>query len=565
MEIYMIAGAILQSEPRSTNPVRALFPPVVVMPQPPETRYARSGDLHIAYQVFGDGPIDLVFSMGWVSHLDEFWTEPSFARFLRRLGSFARVIIFDKRGTGLSDRVTGMPTMEERMDDIRAVMDAAGSDRAALVGLSEGASICAMFAAAHPERTSGIVLLGGYARKVWAEDYPWGVPPQARDAFLAHIEAEWGSDILLDQRAPSMKGNAAFREWWSHYLRVSASPGAAVALTRMNMEIDIREVLPAIRVPTLIIHRTGDVSVTIENSRYLADQIPTARLVELPGDDHLMFVGDQESVLDEIEHFLTGRLPEPEPDRVLAAILIAGIPSAAALAVQLGHSEWNARLAAFETLARQQVERFSGQVQTETIAGLVATFDGPARSVRCAQAIEVVAREVGLPVGSGIHAGEIERSARGVSGIAAQVAQRIFERAQAGEVLVSSTVRDLVVGSGLAFEPVVDRTQTVADQQWGLFRSVPRHAIASGDAGSSGNVGSSILDEPRSSSVLSRREREVASLVAEGMSNRQIAEALFIAPSTVERHVANILNKLGFHSRAQVAAWAVSCGLTRSM
>jgi DNA-binding CsgD family transcriptional regulator/class 3 adenylate cyclase len=270
-------------------------------------------------------------------------------------------------------------------------------------------------------------------------------------------------------------------------------------------------------------------------------------------------------VLDEIEHFLTGRLPEPEPDRVLAAILIAGIPSAAALAVQLGHSEWNARLAAFETLARQQVERFSGQVQTETIAGLVATFDGPARSVRCAQAIEVVAREVGLPVGSGIHAGEIERSARGVSGIAAQVAQRIFERAQAGEVLVSSTVRDLVVGSGLAFEPVVDRTQSVADQQWGLFRSVPRHAIASGDAGSSGNVGSSILDEPRSSSVLSRREREVASLVAEGMSNRQIAEALFIAPSTVERHVANILNKLGFHSRAQVAAWAVSCGLTRSM
>jgi DNA-binding CsgD family transcriptional regulator/class 3 adenylate cyclase len=397
-------------------------------------------------------------------------------------------------------------------------------------------------------------VAGGYARKVWAEDYPWGISPQARDTFLAHIEAEWGSDILLDQRAPSMKNNQAFRDWWSHYLRVSASPGAAVALTRMNMEIDIRDVLPAIRVPTLIIHRTGDVSVTIGNGHYLAEHIPTAQMVELPGDDHLVFVGDQESVLSEIEHFLTGRLPTPEPDRVLAAILVAGVPSAAELAVELGHDEWKARMSAFETLASQQVERFSGQVQAETIAGLVATFDGPARSARCASAIEVIAHEVGLRVGCGIHAGEIDRSDRGISGIAVQVAQRIFERARAGEILVSSTVRDLVVGSGLAFEPVLDRSQSLADQQWGLFRLVQPGA----------EIGEPQVASPLPPATLSRREREVAALVAEGMSNRQIADALFIAPSTVERHVANMLSKLGFHSRTQIAAWAVSCGLSRT-
>ncbi len=260
----------------------------------PRTRYTRSGDVNLAYQVIGDGPVDLVFVMGWVSHLDYFWTEPSFARFLRRLAKFSRLILFDKRGTGLSDRVPvgELPTLEQRMDDVRAVMDAVGSRRAALCGVSEGGAMSALFAATYPERTAALVMIGAYARRIRDAGYPWGPTPSERDAFLREIQENWGGPVGLEARAPSVAGDPHFREWWAAYLRTSASPAAAVALTRMNGEADIRDVLPAIRVPTLVLHRAGDRCLLAAEGRYLAERIPTARYVELPGDDHLPFVGD---------------------------------------------------------------------------------------------------------------------------------------------------------------------------------------------------------------------------------------------------------------------------------
>src|SRR5215218_924757 len=275
------------------------------------TRYAKSGDVSIAYQVLGDGPLDLVFVMGWVSHLDWFWEEPRFARFLTRLASFSRLILFDKRGTGLSDRAVGLPTLDERIDDVRAVMDAVGSKRATLLGISEGGSMCSLFAATHPHRTTALIVIGGYARRLSAPDYPWGVAPEDWLRFIDDVENDWGGDTRLASRAPSLVHDVRFRHWWRTYLRMSASPGAAAALTRMNGEIDIREVVPAIHVPTLIIQRSGDQSVSVGNGRYLAERISSARYVELPGDDHLPFVGDQEAILAEIEVFLTGALPAP--------------------------------------------------------------------------------------------------------------------------------------------------------------------------------------------------------------------------------------------------------------
>jgi pimeloyl-ACP methyl ester carboxylesterase/DNA-binding winged helix-turn-helix (wHTH) protein len=274
----------------------------------PKTRYARSGDVNIAYQVLGEGPLDLVFVMGWLSHLEYFWTEPAFARFLRRLASFSRLILFDKRGTGLSDRVPleALPTLDQRMDDVRAVMDAAGSKRAAICGVSEGGAMAALFAATYPERTAALVMIGTYAKRLRDENYPWAPSVAEREQFLDEIRDHWGEPVGLAERAPSMVSNAGFRQWWATYLRMSASPGAAVALTKMNSEADIRNVLPAVRVPTVVIHRTGDKCLKVAEGRYVASRIPGARFVELPGEDHLPFVGDQDAILDEVQEFLTG-------------------------------------------------------------------------------------------------------------------------------------------------------------------------------------------------------------------------------------------------------------------
>lgn len=310
----------------------------------PKTRYTRSGDVNLAYQVIGEGPIDLVFVMGWVSHLDYFWTEPSFARFLRRLASFSRVILFDKRGTGLSDRVplNELPTLEQRMDDVRAVMDAAGSKRALLCGVSEGTALSAVFAAAHPERTTGLVMIGACAKRLRDTGYRWGLTEEQRDQFLDRIRREWGGPVGLEERAPSMASDAGFRQWWAAYLRTAASPGAAVALTRMNSEADIREILPAICVPTLVIHRTGDKCLSVEEGRYVASRIPGATFVELPGVDHLPFVGDQDAILEAIEEFSAAVRYQVHPELVLAiaASALAGYDPENSTRVRMRSDAW---------------------------------------------------------------------------------------------------------------------------------------------------------------------------------------------------------------------------------
>jgi pimeloyl-ACP methyl ester carboxylesterase len=437
----------------------------------PETKYAKSNGLNIAYQVIGDGPLDLVFVMGWVSHLDYFWEEPSFARFLRRLASFSRLIAFDKRGTGLSDRVSikELPTLEERMDDVRAVMDAAGSQRAALMGISEGAPLCALFAASYPERTSALVIIGGYARRIWDNDYPWGIKPEQRRAFLDEIKKDWGGPVGLAERAPSMAHDERFRRWWATYLRMGASPGAVLALTEMNSQIDVRQVLPAIRVPTLILHRTGDLTLGVEQGRYMAEKVPGAKFVELPGDDHLPFVGDQDALIDEVEEFLTGVRPAHEPDRVLATVMFTDIVGSTERVRILGDRAWRDLLESHDAIVRKHLERYRGREVTTTGDGFLATFDGPARAIRCACGIAGDLRAIGIEIRAGVHTGECEVRGEDIRGIAIHIAARVAELANPGEVLASGTVRDLVAGSGIEFQDRGAHTLKGISDEWRLF------------------------------------------------------------------------------------------------
>ena len=405
----------------------------------PRVSYAQSGSVNIAYQVVGSGPIDLVFVMGWVSHLEYFWNEPSFARFLGRLASMARLILFDKRGTGLSDPVpvAQLPTLEQRLDDVRAVMEAAGSERAALLGVSEGGPLCSLFAATYPERTEALIMIGSYARRMRDADYPWGPTREERDAFCASLLEQWGGPVGIDERAPSRSGDPAFREWWASYLRMGASPGAAVALTRMNAEIDIRDVLPSIRVPTLVLHRRGDRCLRVEEGRYLASRIPSAAFVELPGDDHLPFVGDQEAILLEIESFLA-RAPVRAPaERVLATVLTIDTEAAPADRAHL------------ERVFAREVAWFRGRILETRCPHLVAAFDGPGRAVQCGSSVAVIAQRSQIPVHAGVHIGECDLTA--ASGPILETSAGIAAAASAGEVLVSRTVVDLVAGSGLKF------------------------------------------------------------------------------------------------------------------
>ena len=414
----------------------------------PPTRYARSGDVNIAYQVLGDGPLDLVFVMGWVSHLEYFWTEPSFARFLRRLSSFSRLILFDKRGTGLSDRVPldGLPTLEQRMDDVRAVMDAVGSRRAALCGVSEGGAMAALFAATYPERTAALVMIGSYAKRIRDASYPFGPTEAQREEFLEEIREQWGGPVGLEERAPSMASNPEFRRWWAAYLRTAASPGAAVALTRMNSEADIRSILPAIRVPTLVAHRTGDQCLLVEESRYMANRIPGARFVELPGVDHLPFVGDQDSILDEVQEFLTGVRHSPRAEPVLATVLSASF--------QLSPDESQPASRLWQRLRDhidRELEWARGRDCSPSNHNLLASFDGPARALRCAMAIAHHASRLGIRMRTGLHIGECEISGGVIRGAAVETARKIAQNADAEEILASATVRDLVAGSGIRF------------------------------------------------------------------------------------------------------------------
>ena len=440
----------------------------------PQTRYAQSGDVNIAYQVIGQGPLDLVFVMGWVSNIDEFWTEPSFASFLQRLARFSRLIVFDKRGTGLSDRVDekNLPTLEQRMDDVRAVMDAAGSQRAALFGISEGAPMCALFAATYPERTAALLTFGGYACAIRTPDYAWGRSEEEIRAWLEVLRTKWGSGpVGIEARIPSRANDERFREWWTRYLVRSASPKAVMALTRMNMILDMRHVLPAIRVPTLIMHRTGDRALPVEGSRYMAQHIPGAKLVEFPGVDHIPWTEDAEAVLAEIEAFVTGTRPVEEPDRVLATVMFADIVDSTQRAASIGDRAWTKELQEFYGLARRQLERFRGREIDTAGDGYFATFDGPARAVRCAQNLTKEVSQLGLAIRAGLHTGEVEVMGDKVGGIAVHIGARIASHAAPGEVVVSNTVKDLVVGSGLQFEDRGVRPLKGVPGEWRLYRA----------------------------------------------------------------------------------------------
>lgn len=437
----------------------------------PQTKYARSGDVHIAYQVIGDGPRDLVIAPGFVTHIEHLWEEPLAARFYERLASFARVILFDKRGTGMSDRVADhdLPTLEQRMDDVRAVMDAVGSERAALFSVSEGGAMCLLFAATYPERTSALILFGSYARRSWAADYSWGSTPDENAQWLEDVENNWGNAWGIEFRAASLAEDEPFRHWYATHYRLGASPGAAKALLKMNEEIDVRHALGTIHVPTLILHRAGDRTIRVEHGRYLSAHIPGAKYVELEGIDHLPFVGDAVGVIDEIEEFLTGVRPVPEPDRLLATILFTDIVSSTERLASLGDQRWRTLRENHDVLIRHELARFRGKEMQTAGDSFLAMFDGPARGIRCALAASDGVRQFGLEIRAGLHTGEVELSGGQVGGLAVHIGARVSAQAGANEVLVSSTVKDLVAGSGIQF---LDRglyTLKGVPGEWQLF------------------------------------------------------------------------------------------------
>jgi class 3 adenylate cyclase len=439
----------------------------------PKTQYAKSGDLHIAYQVTGTGPVDLVFVPGFVSHLEYTWEHPWSVHFFERLGSFSRLIRFDKRGTGLSDRVGGIPTLEQRMDDVRAVMDAVGVERAALFGVSEGGPMSLLFAATCPERTSALVLYGSYARRDWAPDNPGGHTEEEWRAIIDAIEKGWGEGGDMNLRAPSVAGDESYRRWAATYQRLAASPGAAISIIEMNRQIDVRPILSAVRVPTLVVHRTGDRTIRLAQGRYLAEHIPGARLVELPGEDHIPWVADMDAILDEVEEFLTGARRVTESDRVLATVLFTDVVGSTEKAAALGDRKWHELLDNYYSLARRELTRFRGREVDTAGDGFFAAFDGPARAIRCAEAISKGVRPLGIEVRAGLHTGECEVIGEKVGGIAVHIGARVASLARAGEVLVSNTVKDLVAGSGIAFEDRGTRTLKGVPGDWRLFAVTP--------------------------------------------------------------------------------------------
>lgn len=411
-------------------------------------RYARSGDVHIAYRIFGDGPRDIVLIPGTISHVELMWELPSNQHLLKRLTAFARVIVFDKRGQGLSDRVADQ-TLEERVGDVRAVMDAAGSERATIYGWSEGGAMSLTFAATYPERTSALVVYGSYASMRSEE---WALSPEQFEFFLANVERHWGEGILLAINAPSRVDDKAVVQWIAGIERAGASPGSILALFRANYEIDVRHLLPSIRVPTLILHRAGDAVVPVAAGRYLAKHIPGARFAEIPGTDHLILDAETHDVVaDEIEEFITGARQRLEPDRVLATVMFVDIVGSTERAVALGDTRWRELLEKYYAATLRELTAFRGREVDRAGDGLLATFDGPARAIRCACSIRDRLRQLGLSVRIGLHTGECELVSGAIGGVAVHIGARVAAKADADEVLVSSTVKDLVAGSGLEF------------------------------------------------------------------------------------------------------------------
>jgi pimeloyl-ACP methyl ester carboxylesterase len=437
----------------------------------PKTQYAKSGGVNIAYHVLGAGPPDLVYVPGWLSNVEMMWENPLLARFLRRLGSFSRLIVFDKRGTGLSDRVAELPTLEQRMDDVRAVMDAVGSSRAALFGHSEGAAMCILFAATYPERTLALTTYGAFAKRLRSDDYPWAPTLEERQRGAEELERHWGDPKIADLAfyAPSVGDDASFQEWLDTYFRRSASPKAAADLLRMNTYTDVRHVLPSVRVPTLVLQAAGDQDVQTADGRYIASHIPGAQYVEFPSGDHLFWASHQDEILAEIQEFLTGVRPPPEHDRILATVLFTDIAEGTKRAAALGDRRWRDLLERHHALVRAEISRHRGLEQDTAGDGFYATFDGPARAVRCALAVRTGVRRLGLEIRAGVHTGECEVVAGKLGGIAAIIGARVKDLASPGEVLATSTVRDLVFGSGLIFAERPPHVLKGVPGTWRLF------------------------------------------------------------------------------------------------
>lgn len=446
----------------------------------PEIQFAKSGDVHIAYQVVGDGPVDLVWIPDWLWNLELQWDQPIVARFLERLASFSRLMLFDKRGSGLSDRTVDpdLFTLEVRIDDVRAVMDAARSEQAFVLGAGDdGASIAAVFGATVPERTRGLLLFGSRAKGIKADDYPFGYDPSASDVWASETETFWGSDAYgrrwLRSLAPSVAHDENVVRWYSRMLRQTASPGTEAAFERATVSLDLRGILSAIHVPTLVLHRTGDPDIPIEAGRDLAERIPGARFVELPGVDALPWAGDQDALLDEVEAFVTGSRPMAGVDRVLSTILFTDIVGSTEKATTLGDAAWKDLVADHDTVVRRALERHRGTEVDRTGDGFLATFDGPARAVRCARDIAEEVQGLGIEVRAGCHTGEIELVNGGVRGIAVHIGARVMALAEPSEVFVSSTVKDLVGGSGLSFQERGTHALKGVPGEWHLFAAVP--------------------------------------------------------------------------------------------
>jgi class 3 adenylate cyclase len=438
-----------------------------------ETCYADSDGVSIAYQVHEGGPLELVFVPGFVSHVELYWNDPATRRFLRRLNSFARVVIYDKREQGLSDRTGRPPTLEQSMDDLEAVIEAAGCERPAIFGVSEGGPMSTLFAATHPSRVSSLVLFGTFARMLKAPDFPAGIPEQAMAAWEEVIKREWGGPVGIDLWAPSAAGDVEFERWWAQLLRSGTSPAGAVALMGLYREIDVRGVLPAIDVPTLILQRRGDRIARVDQGRYLAQGIPGAKYVELAGEDHLPVTGDQDELLDEVEEFLVGSRRASEPERALATVLFTDIVASTEKAASLGDRSWRQLLERHDAAVRRQLSLHCGREVKTMGDGFLATFDGPGRAIRCAAALQEEVASLGVEVRAGIHTGEVELIGDDVGGMAVNIGARIGALAGPGEVLVSSTVRELVVGSGLEFADRGVQTLKGAPGEWRLFAVDP--------------------------------------------------------------------------------------------
>jgi len=435
----------------------------------PETRYAKSGEVNIAYQVAGDGEVDLVFVPGWVSHIEYAWEEMSFAPFLERMASFSRLILLDRRGTGLSDPVDQLPTLEERMDDLVAVMDAVGSERAFLFGISESGPMCILFAATYPERTAGLLLCNTFATNVRSEDHPWATPLAQWGLLQQHIDQGWGTGVTPRLFAPSRAEDEAFVRSWARFERRAVSKGAMRKILGMILDTDVRQVLPSIRVPTLVVHRTGDQRTRVEGGRYLAEHIPSARIVEVSGRDHFPWVGDTDPILGEVEQFVTGARHGVDPDRVLATVLFTDIVDSTRHLAEWGDRRWRELLGQFYAIMREGLEQFRGREIDTTGDGLFASFDGPARAIRCACRARQAISSLGIAIRAGLHTGECEVVDDKMSGIAVHVGARVCEKAGPNEVLVSSTVKDLVAGSGLCFEDRGFHELKGVPDEWRLY------------------------------------------------------------------------------------------------